>query len=324
MGSPYLLQVVFKINTMKKLISSFIIISLMMSSCDKIDTPLQKAPGITGCIDTVTQIVKSNTGKSNYRKVLLEDYTGHTCPNCPRAGETAENLIATYGSSIVVIANHVSNTFARPKTDTTFKEDFRNEASTAWDNLLGMSNAGLPKGGVNRKTPYAQNHSAWPGLVSPALNQAQSAQIDLITYYDTKTKYLSVKTKTTFKTTWPNNTNIQVILIQDSIISDQYDSKPPAGATMDPNEPIRRLNYRFDHIVIGSVNGTWGELAKAAPITASDTVSKKYNCFLVEKCFFKKEPYPSVCLNDNHISVVVFIYDTSTYEVLQVEKVKIR
>lgn len=309
---------------MKKHISIILLFAVWFSSCDKIETPLQKAPGITGCIDTLTQIVKTNIGKSNYRKVLLEDYTGHTCPNCPRAAETAENLIATYGSSLVVIANHVSNTFAKPKTDTTFKEDFRNEASTAWDNLLGMSNAGLPKGGVNRKTPYAQNHTAWSGLVPTALNQPQTAQIDLVTQYDKNTRYLTVKAKTTFKSAWPNNTNLQVILIQDSIVSDQYDNKPPAGATMDPEDPIRRLNYRFDHIVVGSINGTWGELAKAAPIAASDTVSKKYECFLVEKCFFKKDPYPSVCLDDKHISVVAFIYDVSTYEILQVEKVKIR
>jgi Outer membrane protein Omp28 len=259
---------------------------------------------------------------------LLEDYTGHTCPNCPRAAETAENLIATYGSSIIVIASHVSNTFAKPKTDTTFKEDFRNAASTAWDEDpsigMGMSNAGLPKGTVNRIQPYPRNHTAWPSLVGPELNKPQSAKIDLTTYYDKLSKYLTVEVKSTFLTSWPNSANLQVILVQDSIVSDQYDNKPPAGATMDPEDPIRRLNYRFDHIVVGSVNGNWGELAKLAPINVNDTASKKYECFLVEKCFFKKDPYPSVCLDDTHISVVVFLYDAKTLEILQVEKVKIR
>lgn len=301
-----------------------IAITIFSISCDKIETPLQKAPGITGCIDETQQITKNNFDKSNFRKVLLEDYTGHTCPNCPRAAETAESLAATYGSSLVVIANHVSKTFAAPRTDTTFKEDFRNEASTAWDVQFGFSNAGLPKGGVNRVTPYAQNHTAWPSLVIPALSKAQSAKIDLKTIYDPSSNYLTVEAKSTFLTTWPNDVKLQIILTQDNIISDQYDSKPPAGATVDPNDPIRRLNYKFDHIVVGDINGTWGELVKSAPINVNDTITKKHECFLVQKCFFKKEPYPSVCLDDNYISVVAYLYDSKTYEILQVEKLKIR
>ena len=168
----------------------------MMSSCDKIDTPLQKAPGITGCIDTLTQIVKSNAGKSNFRKVLLEDYTGHKCPNCPRAAEIAENLSATYGSSLVVIANHVTEIFAKPQDEIHFKEDFRNPTSNKWGETFLMFS--LPTGMVNRKPAAPQGRSVWATLVPLALNNPQSVKIDLTTYYDKNTKFLTVKAKTTF------------------------------------------------------------------------------------------------------------------------------
>ena len=67
-----------------------IFLGLLLVSCDKIETPNQKPPAVYNCISPLTQIVKTNTTTSNFRKVLLEDYTGHTCPNCPRAAESAE------------------------------------------------------------------------------------------------------------------------------------------------------------------------------------------------------------------------------------------
>ncbi len=305
---------------MKKLII-FIFIAAFMASCDKIDNPNQKPPIVYNCISPLTQIVKTNTATSNFRKVLLEDYTGHTCVNCPRAAESAENLITRYKDSIVVIANHVSTTFAAPKT-LNYKEDFRNPASDDWDKVenFGMSNAGLPKGMVNRQKPFAQNHTAWASLVPGALNQLQSVKLDLVSNYDINSRYLTVKVKTTFKKAWINPVNLIVILTQDSIIGQQKDATPPPGSITDPIDPTIRLNYQFDHIVIGSINGSWGQLTKNSP-SENDTLTIQNSCYLLNKCFTLTK---DVCVNDKKVSVVAFAYDITTKEVLQVEKLKIR
>ncbi len=305
---------------MKKIVI-LIFLGLLLVSCDKIETPNQKPPAVYNCISPLTQIVKTNTTTSNFRKVLLEDYTGHTCPNCPRAAESAELLLSRYNDSIVVIANHVSATFAAPKT-LTYKEDFRNTASEEWDKVqnFGMSNAGLPKGMVNRQKPFAQNHSAWASLIPIALNKPQTVKLDLISYYDPSSHYLSVKIKTTFKKTWINPVNLIVILTQDSIIGQQKDGAPPSGSITDPNDPSNRLNYQFDHIVVESINGTWGQLIKNSP-TENDTLTIQNSCYLLNKCFTLAK---DVCLNDKKINVVAFAYDVSTKEILQVEKLKIR
>lgn len=292
-----------------------------MASCDKIDNPNQKPPAVYNCISPLTQIVKTNTATSNYRKVLLEDYTGHTCVNCPRAAETAENLITRYKDSIVVIANHVSTTFAAPKT-LNYKEDFRNSTSEDWDKVqnFGMSNAGLPKGMVNRQKPFAQNHSAWASLIPTALNKPQIVKLDLISYYDINSRYLSVKIKTSFKKPCINPVNLIVILTQDSIIGQQKDAAAPPGSITDPNDPTIRLNYQFDHIVVESINGSWGQLIKNSPLE-NDTLTIQNSCYLLNKCFTLAK---DVCLNDKKINVVAFAYDVATKEVLQVEKLKIR
>ena len=41
-------------------------------------------------VDTIP--IGSGGPSEGIRKVLLEDYTGHKCPNCPEAAEEAHNL----------------------------------------------------------------------------------------------------------------------------------------------------------------------------------------------------------------------------------------
>jgi hypothetical protein len=314
---------------MKNFLAFFLLIMAIVA-CDKVKHPDQRPPVVYHCTDSATTVVNTNTLISNFRKVLVEDYTGHRCPNCPPAAVKAEDLISTYHNSVVVIANHVTKQFAAPQFgDSLYKEDFRNPTSTVWDEPknFAISASGLPKGMVNRQKPYAQSINAWASLVPQILSKPQSAKMEMVTMYDTKSHYLTVKVKTTFKTSLANNVNLMIVLTQDSIVSDQEDNSPPADADIDPFDPIRRINYRFDHIVIGSVNdptGGWGQLVKAAPIAANDTVTILNECFLVEKCFFNKGSKPPVCINDRHVNVVAFVYDVLTNEVLQVEKLPIR
>lgn len=290
-------------------------------ACDKVKNPNEKPPAPLCTLNPSTTITKSNNGTPNtlsVRKVLVEDYTGHQCGYCPRAARKAEGLVATYGDKIVVIANHVSDQFAAPLSDTEYREEFRNETSTAWDKFFGMSAAGLPKGSINRNsTPYAQNDAAWPSLVSTELAKPQSAKLEITSNYDPTQKLLNVKVKTTFLQAFSDQIMLSVILTQDSIIADQKDYIPPANATIVP--PDIRPDYLFEHLVMGAVNGTWGQLVKTAPV-AGDTATIANECFLVEKCYYKTVE----CSNDKHVNVVAFVYNNNTKEVLQVEKLKIR
>jgi hypothetical protein len=314
---------------MKKTVP-FILFVLLITvvSCDKIKNPNKKPAAVYNCIDTLTQVVRTNTATSGFKKVLLEDYTGHYCQNCPRAAEAAEALETTYGNKLVVIANHVSTNFAQPNpnpNDTTYKVDFRNAASTAWDVQYGMSfPAGLPQGAVNRmgSPNYAQAYSKWSSSVSTALQTSQVAKLDVTSYYDTLKHYITVRVKTTFLTALTNNVNLSVLLTQDSLKGEQKDGQPPPGAQVSPVDPSMRVNYRFDNVVIGSINDPLGQLVKAGPIAAKDTVTSTNTCYLLGKCF---ETIPrKVCVNDKYVNLVAFIFDATTNEVLQVEKLRIK
>ena len=88
---------------MKNLIYSIFIISFI-SSCDIIEEPYLN--NNAGGVDTSSnQYVKN---------ILIEDFTGHLCQNCPDAARELEAIHDVYGAQIIGLAIHVGNGFARP------------------------------------------------------------------------------------------------------------------------------------------------------------------------------------------------------------------
>lgn len=298
---------------MKKLLF-LVSVVFMFTHCDK--TPPRVPPSPPECVLN-TPIVNTNTATSNSRKVLLEDYTGHTCGQCPPAATEAEEIYAKHNGKVIVIANHVSETFGAPKKN--YNEEFRDPASTAWDVEFGMSGPGLPCGTVNRVGSPSKRlaYSAWESVVESELEKPQTVKLDVTTTYDPIQKLLEIKVLTTFKTALSFDVNLLMVITQDSIIGPQTNYSVSQGKTS---------NYRWDHIMVKAINGTWGQSLKAAPIRANDSISIVKNCYTPTKVFMNDAwPYSNPqTTNDDHLNVVVFAYNAETKEVLQVERLPIK
>ena len=51
------------------------------------------------------------------RNVLLEDFTGQDCSNCPTAHEVVASLKEQYGDAVVAVAVHATSVFGIPEGD---------------------------------------------------------------------------------------------------------------------------------------------------------------------------------------------------------------
>jgi hypothetical protein len=122
----------------RQIFIQLIILSVIIA-CDKVNKPYTEEFGKCGNGNLSIPI----------RKILLEDYTGHTCGNCPRAAEQTELLINNYCDHIVPISIHVGF-FAEPYPTGEFTYDFRTDVGNYFDETFGISTAGLPNGMVNR------------------------------------------------------------------------------------------------------------------------------------------------------------------------------
>jgi len=289
---------------MKKLFFvSTVIAAMLTASCDKVKNPIEQKNTAVGS----TFITKSNSSVSNSKKILLEDYTGHQCGNCPAAATVAKNLAAQYQGSVVVIAVHAG---FFTKLNAEYPTSYTTTVGNDWDGSsgFGISAAGNPNGMINRKNfpgdGLIQKETKWPTSVSVALQEAFKVKVDVTTNYDPTARALNTDIKAIFKTNYTNNTKVCAVLIEDSIIGPQKDYT---------KNPDIIHDYEFEHMLRGAINGSWGADFKAGPINVNDSASVSYKNYALEQK-----------LNDRHVSVVVFVYDAVTREVLQVEKVKIR
>ena len=108
----------------------FGILLFNITSCDIVEGPYMIENG-TNPVDT--------TSNNFVKKVLIEDYTGHTCPNCPDAARQLEAIQDFYGDQVIGMAIHIGKAFAMPYPSSQspkFQYEFRTKWGEEYDNFL--------------------------------------------------------------------------------------------------------------------------------------------------------------------------------------------
>jgi len=274
-----------KINRSILLILPFA--GLLLFSCDKISPPY-------------AVLKKVDTTQVNMRKVLLEDYTGHTCTNCPTASGIAFTLEKSYNGKLIVMAVHAGQT-AEP-TDPPFTADYTTAPGDEWYSTFGFF--ANPLGMVNRHE-FSGNRlltsDLWASSVDSMVNRPSEAFITISNTYDLDGDAITTNISTKFSKVLSGSYFLTVCITEDSLISAQKNNNPAVGTV-----PIID-NYVFMSVLRGSLNGNSGE-----QITASVDTSRSY-----KKTYIAQLGTGWVAKN---CSVVCFVYDAATKEIIQAEK----
>ena len=75
---------------------------LLFSGCDKIEGDIYQI--VQNEVVTVT--FPDINPDEVYRKILVEEFTGHRCTNCPQGHQTLETLHQQYGDTLVTVGIH--------------------------------------------------------------------------------------------------------------------------------------------------------------------------------------------------------------------------
>jgi hypothetical protein len=277
-------------------------VSLLFSTCDYVK--YQPAPKIPFTFKAGVV----------YRKVLIEDYTGHKCGNCPPAAEMLTSLENNSfdGFQIVPMAVHAGSfAFVNPPT---FPTNLQSTAGTAWDGnaAFGVSGQGNPNGLVNRRGfsqgagSFVKTHPTWGSSAASMDTMVANFQLTIVNLFDTSTKKLTTTVTAKALKALTGTYNVSVVLTEDSIIAEQEDYRLTSSPQIIPN-------YVFNHVLRGAINGTWGDQVFNGNISNGQTVSKTYFNFQFPANYKAK-----------HCHVIAFIYDAAAasptyYEIFQVE-----
>lgn len=213
------------------------------------------------------------------RTVLLEDFTGQRCVNCPKGTEVIEQLQKEYGDNIVAVGIY-SGDFGKqpngkllPLTTETGCEYFDHY----------VAGYGQPIGMVNRHG--AVNYTDWTAKVREELARESSVSMQLEAQVAEGQIIINVGTKA-IGTTYSGN--LQVWVLEDGIIGTQY---MPDGSI--------NKEYVHNHVLRTPVNGTWGE---AINLAAGEQKTQQLTQTI------------SSNWNTQNLSIVAFVYNDSGVE----------
>ena len=254
---------------------------LFVSGCDKIDINNTHKP-----------FNPSGHGKT----VLIKDFTGVRCVNCPAAAEAVHELQHELGEDRVFIMSVHAGYLAQPIGKF---PDFTTPEGTAWygnnssNPLFSVDHVALTDG----NTLYVEQIDA---PLSDALAENQTFEVFTTANYDEETRQLGIETDVVATADVVGNFYVTVCLLEDSIVGRQV---VPGGID---------TAYVFRNVFRGTVNGADGDTFYNGPVYIDDEYIYKYNIEL------------DSAYNADQCYVMVYLYDKTDGKILQTNLKKIK
>lgn len=247
---------------------AFLLTAVLMAACSHIDEDEQLIYVKPAAVE---------------RSVLIEDFTGQRCVNCPKAAEEISKLHEQYGEdAIIAVSIHSGPLGFRTNSR------FVGLATDAGDEYYNHWNLEYqPVGLIDRSSPV--EFTAWSTLVRDELQKTAPVEIDLEAKIDNMAMNIHATVRGVDGDT---SGKLQLWVVEDSITAFQM---MPDGTRND--------NYVHHHVFRAAVNGVWGtDLA----VQEGYSVDNDFSIQLSDEW------------NRYNLSVVAFVYNATG--VLQVTK----
>lgn len=241
------------------------------------------------------------------RAVLLEEYTGVKCSNCPDGHRIANQLAERHPGRFYAVNIHTSS-YAEPYG--AGEPDFRTPQGDELALNAGVNS--LPSGVINRHVfqgnAQALSRPLWEGYTEACLELPAYANIAGRAAFDWQTRELSVEVQVFFTDSVPVEANfIHVALIQNDIIGSQK------NAANNPAQNLGNNRYRHMHALRDFVTDLWGD--EIAGAERGGFVSRTYTKRLPERI-------RNIELRPDDLSLIVFLTEDRD-EVINVTEVSI-
>ena len=200
------------------------------------------------------------TTEQTNRNVLIEEFTGRTCPNCPDGHVYANRIVANNPGRVWSVNVHAGGYSPTnyPNLNTT--------PSTTIMNGFGVT--GYPTGVVNRSKYEVLNRGEWESEAKKQMAQTAECNVagQVILNKVTRTATITVEVYYTGNSSEDKN-YLTVMMLQDSILGSQ------SGANYNPAQVVGN-QYCHMHILRDVITPTWGE--EILPTTAGTLITKQY------------------------------------------------
>ncbi|HZK08356.1 MAG TPA: Omp28-related outer membrane protein [Bacteroidales bacterium] len=253
------------------IVLAFAIGSFGWMSCEKIDEPIKVVDHKIYPENPDDTLFFKDSISTTLRQVLLEEFTGHRCVNCPEASLMVHQLAASLDHRLIIYNVHSGN-FAEPQLNTCFNTDFRSTVGNKLNLDFGIwayPSAMIDR--VKKQGMYTILKGDWEGMVTDELAKPNVANLKLVSTWFPKLSTVTIAVETEFLVETVGEYRLAVYLVEDSIISPQLNNKPQIGADT-------LMNYVHHNVLRDAINGTYGEyVTESTGLVSGEIYTKRYN-----------------------------------------------
>ena len=217
------------------------------------------------------------------RNVILEEFTGQNCPNCPAGHAIAQALLDDNPGDVFVIAYHPQNSnYTIPFLDETFPNAFYTTPYCGTGRFMPSAFIGRREYGGER----LQSRTVWTSYTNTQLTEASPVNVGVVATYDEGTEELSIMVEAYYTANVTDGQSINVMLIESNIEGSQ------SGG----------YKYTHNHIFRDAFTAQWGDAiantTQGSTYTATYTFDNSSDGFVMEEC-----------------EIVAFVLNTTTDEI---------
>jgi len=230
--------------------------------------------------DEIPPVLNPNTGgpdgpgpvEDQMRQVLIEEFTGVRCVNCPAGSQAIEVLASSYGHRLIPVSIH-AGFFAQPYPES--QQNLANSTGNAIQSLVGEP-IGYPTAVINRtqfagETGNQVGQSSWAGYVAEELIGEPSVKIDLQPSYDETSREVSLSVDLYVEENInQEDVRLSLYLIENNIVDLQ----------LTPDSV--QIDYVHKHVFRDAITSSSGDLL-TDPLTEGSVVSLSFNYMLADE-----------------------------------------
>lgn len=184
------------------------------------------------------------------KKVMVEEFTGVSCPPCPNAQRKLHELAQNHPNRIVVAAYHIFNFPQAFPIEGKSKYDFRTEDATQVGVTIFGGVGQLPNAGIDRTITSGKklyDAGSWSGTIENRLTGSTPVNIHLVNTYDNATREAVIKVQVVYTESVTTRQVMTLAIVENEVEDAQKDGL---------NE---KEDYIHEHIlrdIITPINGT--------------------------------------------------------------------
>jgi hypothetical protein len=170
-----------------------------------------------------TTYVLATVPLAQTHNVLVEEFTGQSCSNCPTAHEALETEVINSGHHVNVIGLYIYGPIqGKPVAGSV--HDFRDSTAYQINSVFYEGKNSLPSGGVDR-VPVGGSRSLaqtqWSGAIANRLAVPSDMNIEITTLPDLVTNLDTIIVKVTYTKQVDIPQNLSIAIVEDSMIDKQ-------------------------------------------------------------------------------------------------------